>query len=301
MPDTSPTQDIAVGVYSSKKIITSININVDTVNAETVNVHDLNADIINATCINVTNIIDSNDSSGYPGEILSIGDNGLEWISDSTVSNIYQVLTVDNDASGESIINLSFIDLSGNLSSETNNNFGLIDSSGIQFNYDNDTTIYYSGMNLNGLTSTKNYFDMNFNGLTFKNVVGTTGQVIVSDANSNPTWQDITSPNLSAVLDSSNNANYKAITNLSSLEIQKDLTSSGSITLSQTSTNIFDLTSVDHIENVLESGPVTKEFSGNYMKLSIQGTIYYLPLYKDESVTLIPDVSDPIINNIEDL
>jgi hypothetical protein len=138
------------------------------------------------------------------------------------------------------------------------------------------------------LSSTATTFDITVPKLSFGSTEGTANQVLTIDASGGAAhWQDpaVTAvPNIKAVLavedDSGGgfgDANQQSIKNLLSIQV-KDANTTNPIKMTQNSGGIFDLT-CDTSGAVIDDDKGTKQFSGNYMKVSLNGTSYYMPLF----------------------
>jgi hypothetical protein len=112
---------------------------------------------------------------------------------------------------------------------------------------------------------------------------GTQDQVITADANGTPYWADVPTsggtPNLADVLsqETAGDADQKPISNLLSLAV-KNSTVANAVVLSQDAGGALNLSS-DTSGNVIDTSKDTKEFSGNYLKLSINGQDYYFQAF----------------------
>ena len=119
----------------------------------------------------------------------------------------------------------------------------------------------------------------NSSALTLNGTAGTEAQVITADANGTPYWAAVPVPNLSDVLGvaTAGDAGQQTISNLLSVAVE-NTASASSIVLSQTAGGQLDFTS-STAADLLDTTLSTKQFSGNYLKLSIGGVEYYFQAF----------------------
>jgi hypothetical protein len=121
-------------------------------------------------------------------------------------------------------------------------------------------------------------FDFSFNSLTLGGVSGEAGQVFSVDGSGQPVWTTVSSatPSLSDVL-VDGDADQKPISNVLSVAL-KESTVANPVVLSQDAGGALNLSSAT-VANVIDESFDTKQFSGKYLKLSINGTDYYFQAF----------------------
>jgi hypothetical protein len=130
-----------------------------------------------------------------------------------------------------------------------------------------------AGMNSNSAT-----FDMSFNALSFQGVAGTLNQVLTTDASGVAHWEDAqmsATPNLADVLAvaTAGDANNQPISNLSQLGFQP--ASGDTLVLS----GVAGAGGVLNLSTTADDTKATKQFTGNYLPIAVDGTIQYLQLF----------------------
>jgi hypothetical protein len=123
-------------------------------------------------------------------------------------------------------------------------------------------------------------FDFSFNSLTLGGVSGEAGQVFSVDGSGQPVWTTVSTssetPSLSDVL-VDGDADQKPISNVLSVAL-KESTVANPVVLSQDAGGALNLSSAT-AANVIDESLDTKQFSGKYLKLSINGTDYYFQAF----------------------
>jgi hypothetical protein len=143
----------------------------------------------------------------------------------------------------------------------------------------NNSGVLKTQFNSSSLTSQETAFAMNLNNfkLTLDGLTGTTNQVLTTDSSGIAHWQDVPSTvTLQEVLDASNNASQRSIINLSSIEFKSG--ENYPVVLSQKSSGTLNLQCEDS-NKVIDTSRETKQFSGNYIKLAINGTEYWIQAF----------------------
>jgi hypothetical protein len=136
-------------------------------------------------------------------------------------------------------------------------------------------------LNSSGLTSQETAFAMNLNNfkLTLDGLTGTENQVLTTDASGIAHWQDVPSTvTLDEVLEESNDANQRSIVNLSSIEFKTG--ENHPVVLSQKLSGTLQI-HCDDSNKVIDTTRETKQFSGNYIKLAINGTEYWIQAFTE--------------------
>jgi hypothetical protein len=134
-----------------------------------------------------------------------------------------------------------------------------------------------------GLVANNSFgWDLDVAKLKLHGNLSTEGQVITSDANGRPIWATLPSgstPNLADVLAvaTAGDADQQTISNLLSVAVE-NTSSASAIVMSQTADGQLDLTSSTPAD-LLDITLATKQFNGNYLKLSIGGTVYYFQAF----------------------
>lgn len=121
----------------------------------------------------------------------------------------------------------------------------------------------------------------NSSALTLNSTQGTAAQVITADANGTPYWAAVPVPNLADVLGvvTAGDAGQQTISNLLSVAVE-NTASASSIVLSQTAGGQLDFTS-STAADLLDTTLSTKQFSGNYLKLSVGGVEYFFQAFSE--------------------
>ena len=157
----------------------------------------------------------------------------------------------------------------------------LIDSSSISF-YNDGGSITYNKTGIMLLNSS-NSFDLSFNELTFNGISSTEGQIVMANISGKPVWSDLPSNALSDILLTNNDANFNTISNIGELKLsynfQSDI-SGGPITISQDSSSKLSI-SMNTSTYLIDKSRDTKEFSGNYMRIMLNGEECFLPIFKN--------------------
>jgi len=145
-----------------------------------------------------------------------------------------------------------------------------------------------TALSLIGLSAGGATFDMSFNELTFQGVAGTLGQVLTTDASGVANWTDLpapaATPSLAEVLAVGADASFNVITSVGGLALNTPPeegfpSPADPIQLGQVqATGILALSSANSTQ-VIDTTKGTKQFSGNYMRIDINGTDYYMPLF----------------------
>lgn len=129
-----------------------------------------------------------------------------------------------------------------------------------------------------GMSSNSATFDMSFNALSFQGVAGTLNQVLTTDASGVAHWEDAqmsATPNLADVLAvaTAGDGNNQPISNLSQLGFH----SVGGDTLNLS--GIAGAGGILNLSTLADNTKATKQFTGNYLPIAVDGTIQYLQLF----------------------
>lgn len=133
-----------------------------------------------------------------------------------------------------------------------------------------------------GLKSTFDSMDISCNALTLEGVASTLGQVITADASGVPYWADVPAtpvPSLAEVLAVGADASFNTITSIGGLELQvsQDPLADPVVVSSDVSGALVISSATP--ANLVDATLATKQFSGSYLKVMLNGAECYLQIF----------------------
>jgi hypothetical protein len=133
-----------------------------------------------------------------------------------------------------------------------------------------------------GLLSTYASMDISCNALTLDGVASSVGQVVMADASGAPYWASLPAEvitTLAQVLTAGADASFNTITSIGGLELQvSQEVLADPVVVSSDASGALVISSATPA-NLVDATLATKQFSGSYLKVVLNGAECYLPIF----------------------